>query len=460
MTDPASWDAGLIRRHDKPGPPYTAYPPPAQYCDGMLPGDLLAALKDSAGQGRPLSLSVHIPFCANACHFCYCAKVITKDRSRAQPYLEALYREIELLGSAVRSAAAVERLHLGGGTPTFFGHRDLTQMMDRLRRGFNLHDDDIGDYSVEIDPREADWSTLGLLRELGFNHVIFGVQDLDPDVQRAINRLQSREETQAVMDAARALAYRSTHIHLMYGLPRQTVASFERTLAGVIDMQPDRLTLCNYHHLPERYASQRHIRTEDLPDYDMRLAIYANSHAQLSAAGYRFIGVGQYALSDDSLSLAREADTLTYGLQGYVPGVEGDLIGLGVSGISQVGGICSRNTRDTAVYQQQLQRGRLPLSQGLRRTADDRLRRTVIQRLLCQWRLNYREIEQRFNIDFPSYFADCYARLQQMHDDGLIRLDGAGLEILSAGRPLALRICSVFDAYQHVMDEKNYAQSI
>ncbi len=460
MTDPVSWDAGLIRRHDKPGPLYTAYPPPAQYCDGILPGDLLAALKESARQGRPLSLSVHVPFCASACHFCYCTRVITKDRSRAQSYLNALYREIDLLSSALRPGAAVDRLHLGGGTPTFFSHQDLTQMMGRLRLGFNLHDDDIGDYSVEIDPREADWSTLGLLRELGFNHVVLGVPDLDPEVQRAINRLQSQEETQAVMDAARTLAYRSVHMHLMYGLPRQTVESFARTLASVIDMQPDRLTLCNYIHLPERYASQRHISTEELPAHDVRLAIYASSHAQLSAAGYRFIGVGQYALPDDSLSLARDADTLTYGLLGYVSGVGSDLVGLGVSAISQVGDICSRNTCDIVEYQQQLQHGRLPLRQGLRRTADDRLRRTLIQQLLCQWRLNFREIEQRFNIDFASYFSDCYDRLRQMHDDGLIRLDATGLDVLPAGRLLVVRICAVFDAYQHPAGEERYAQCI
>lgn len=460
MSNPVSWDADLVRRYDKAGPLYTAYPPPAQYCEGILPSDLLAALEGSAGQGRPLSLSVHIPFCASACHFCYCTRVITKDRSRAEPYLTALYREIDLLSSVLRPGAAVEQLHLGGGTPTFFSHQDLTQMMGRLRSGFNLHDDDVGDYSVEIDPREADWSTLGLLRELGFNHAILGVQDLDPDVQRAINRLQSREETQAVMDAARTLAFRSVDMHLMYGLPRQTVASFARTLGSVIEMQPDRLTLRNYIHIPEQYAAQRHIRTGELPDHETRLAIYASSHAQLTSAGYRFIGMGQYALPDDNLSLAREGDTLTYGLQGYASGIESDLIGLGVSALSQVGSICSRNTCDTAEYQQQLQQGRLPLAQGLKRSADDRLRRTVIQQLMCRWRLNYREIEQRFNIDFASYFADCLGLLRQMDDDGLIQLEPAGFEVLPAGRLLLARICAVFDAYQHAPGEKPYAQSI
>lgn len=460
MFDPVSWDAGLIRRYDKAGPLYTLYPPPPEYREGVLPGDLLAALKHSSDQQRPLSLSLHIPFCANACHFCYCTRVITKDRSRAQGYLAALYREIDLLGAGLSPGSRVEKLHLGGGTPTFFSHRDLTQMMGRLRSGFNLHDDDIGDYSVEIDPREADWSTLGLLRELGFNHVIIGVQDLDPEVQRAVNRLQSQEETQVVMDAARTLAYRSVHMHLMYGLPRQTLESFARTLVSVIAMQPDRLTLRNYIHLPERYAPQRRIRTAELPDHGARLAIYINAHTQLLDAGYRFIGLGQYALPDDSLSLAREADTLTYGAQGYVSGLGSDLLGLGASALSQVGDICSRNTCDIAEYQQQLQQGRLPLTQGLMRTADDRLRRTVIQRLMCQWRLTYREIEQRFNIDFASYFADCFDLLRQMDSDGLIRLESSGLEVLPAGLPLLARVCGVFDAYQHLAAEGRYAHSI
>lgn len=460
MSDPVMWGAGLIRRYDKAGPLYTAYPPPAQYREGVLPGDLRAALQESAGQGRPLSLSVHMPFCANACHFCYCTRVITKDRSRAQPYLAALYREIELLGNLQGPGSEVTRLHLGGGTPTFFSHQDLTQLMSRLRACFNLHDDDIGDYSVEIDPREADWSTLGLLRELGFNHVVLGVQDLEPEVQRAINRLQSLEETQAVMDAARALAYRSVDMHLMYGLPRQTTESFARTLESVIAMKPDRLTLRNYVHLPERYAPQRHIKAGELPSHELRLEICIGSHAQLSAAGYHYIGMGQYALPDDSLSLAREADTLAYGPQGYISGAVTDQVGLGVSAISQVGDICCRNTCDILEYQQHLQQGRLPLAQGLRRTADDRLRQTVMQQLMCRWRLNYREIEQRFSIDFSSYFSDCLGVLRQMDSDGLIRLEPSGLEVLPAGRSLVARICAVFDAYQHSSGELLYAQSI
>lgn len=443
-----SWDASLIRRYDNAGPVYTAYPSPAQYQDEIHPADLLAAFGESRRLGRPLELYVHIPFCANSCHFCSCTKVITKDRSRAQPYLMALQREIDLLSEQVTPGSAIARLHLGGGTPTFLGHADLTELMRRLRSRFALPEDDMAEYSIEIDPREADWSTLGLLRELGFNHLSFGVQDLDPDVQRAVNRLQSLEQTQAVMDAARVLAYRSVNIDLICGLPRQTPESFATTLERVIEMKPDRLNLHRYTHLPESFVPQRQIREQELPTDDICLAIQGASQQRLLAAGYQFIGVGQYALPDDSLSQAREGGMLSRGLQGYVAGVECDLIGLGVSAISRVGGLHWRNSCDLPAYQQHLAQGRLPLRRGVRCSADDHLRRVVIQQLMCHFQLRYADIEQRFSIDFSSYFADALGMLRQMHDDGLVRLSAHGIEVLPAGCPLIARICMEFDAYQ------------
>lgn len=455
-----SWDAGLIRRYDKAGPAYTAYPSPTQFQDEIQPTDLAAAFEESTRLGRPLALYVHIPFCANSCHFCSCTKVITKDRSRAQPYLMALHREIDLLSEQLTPGSAIARLHLGGGTPTFLGHADLTELMGRLRSRFGLHDGDTADYSIEIDPREADWSTLGLLRELGFNHLSFGVQDLDPNVQRAVNRLQTLEQTQAVMDAARVLAYRSVNIDLICGLPRQTTESFARTLEQVIEMNPDRLNLHRYTHRPDRFPPQRQIREQELPTDDIRLALQGASHQRLLAAGYQFIGVGQYALPDDSLSQAREAGLLSRGLQGYVAGVECDLIGLGVSAISRVGGLHWRNSCDLPEYQRHLAQDRLPLRRGVRCSADDHLRRVVIQRLMCDFQLRYADIEQRFSIDFSSYFADALGMLRQMHDDGLVRLSAHGIEVLPAGCPLIARICMVFDAYQHTINGKRYASII
>lgn len=450
MSDPASWDVGLLRRYATTETCYTSYPAPAQFSEGVQSTDLFAALHDSGIQRRPLSLYVHIPFCANICYYCACTKTITKDRSRAQAYLQALIREIELVSVHLEQGQRVERLHFGGGTPTFLGHDDLRRLMGTLRAYFNLHDDDIADYSIEIDPREADWSTIGLLRELGFNRISIGVQDLDPEVQRAINRLQSVEQTQAVMDAARTLAYRTVGVDLIHGLPRQTPQSFSRTLATVIEMRPDQLRLYSYRHLPEVFLSQRKINPLELPGTEDCLQMQADSFAQLMAAGYHYLGMGEFALSDTALSNAQESGELGRGLQGYVTAVDGDLIGLGVSAISQVGDFYCRNTSDLRLYQSHLEQDRLALQSGLTCSTDDRLRRAVIAQLACHHRLRFADIEQRFRIDFCAYFADRMALLQQMHRDGLLQLQPAGISVLPAGRPLVGSICRLFDAYAYL----------
>lgn len=449
MSDPVSWDVGLIRRYAATEPRYTSYPAPEQFNDGVVPTDLFAALHHSGQLRRPLSLYVHIPFCANSCHHCARVKTVTKDRNRAQPYLQALLREIQLLSSHLNDGQRIERLHFGGGTPTFFGHDDLRRLMDTLRAYFNLHDDDIADYSIEIDPREVDWSTMGLLRELGFNQINIGVQDLDPGVQRAINRLQSTEQTQAVMDAARTLAFRRIGIDLTYGLPRQTPASFAATLATVIALRPDHLRLYHYQHLPELFVSQRKILHDELPVSDAVLQIQIESFSRLEAAGYRFLGMGEFALSDTALSDAQENGELDRSLQGYVTAGDTDLIGLGVSAISQIGDFYCRNTSDIRQYQNRLEEGRPTLQYGLRCSADDRLRRAVIKQLVCHFELSFADIEKRFDIDFCVYFADSIGMLQQMHRDGVLQLAPTGITILPAGKALIDRVCSVFDAYQN-----------
>src|SRR5690606_18871938 len=315
---------------------------------------------------------------------------------------------------------------------------------------FQLQLDDSAAHMIEVDPREADWPTLGLLRELGFNQVSIGVQDFDPEVQRAINRLQSLDQTQTVMDAARTLAFRSVNIDLIHGLPRQTQASFARTLDSVITMHPDRVTLYPYVHLPDLFLPQRRISLAELPDPDTALEIRLDSYDRLLPAGYRYIGMGQFALPDDDLSNAQEIGQLGRSLQGYVTGADSDLIGLGVAAISQVGDFHCRNTGDLQLYQDSLEQHRLPLRRGIRCTADDRLRRVIINNLMCHYRLRFAEIEQRFGIDLGIYFADCLAMLRQLHRDGVIHLDATGIEILPAGRPLVSSVCAVFDAYQHV----------
>ncbi|WP_341706127.1 oxygen-independent coproporphyrinogen III oxidase [Halopseudomonas sp.] len=457
---PTRWDADLIRRYDHAGPRYTSYPTAVQFHDGVKPADFLHAIDASRAANRQLSLYVHVPFCANICYYCACNKVITKDRSRAREYLASVQREMELISAHLGPDQVVEQLHFGGGTPTFLSHQELRELMGGLRSQFNLRDDDIGDYSIEIDPREADWTTMGLLRELGFNRVSFGVQDLDPEVQRAVNRLQTLEQTQTVMDAARTLAYRSINIDLIYGLPKQTPESFARTVEAIIALKPDRLSVFNYAHLPERFMPQRRINSADLPSPAQKLEMFENSVRQLLAAGYRYIGMDHFALPDDSLSIAQENGELQRNFQGYTTHGHCDLIGLGVSSISQVGDLYCQNSSDIKVYQERLQADELATQRGLVCHSDDVIRRAVISQLICHFQLQFSDIESRFGIDFPEYFASCLPMLEQMARDGLIILTPGGIRVMAAGRLLVRSICMLFDAYQTEASQQRFSRII
>ena len=460
MLDAIRWDSDLIQRYDLAGPRYTSYPTALQFHSQVSPFDLLHALRESRKAQRPLSLYVHVPFCANICYYCACNKVITKDRGRTQPYLQRLEQEIQLIACHLDPKQKVEQLHFGGGTPTFLSHDELRQLMAHLRKHFNLLDDDSGDYGIEIDPREADWSTMGLLRELGFNRVSIGLQDLDPDVQRAVNRLQSLEETRAVIDAARTLQFRSINIDLIYGLPRQTPDAFARTVDEVIRLQPDRLSVFNYAHLPERFMPQRRINTSDLPSAADKLLMLERTIAQLTGAGYRYIGMDHFALPDDELAIAQEESTLQRNFQGYTTHGHCDLIGLGVSAISQIGELYCQNTNDLTQYQHTLGSAQLATSRGLLCNQDDRIRREVIQQIICNLQLPFVYVEQRFNIDFRGYFAPLWPSLEQMAADGLIALDNQQLTVLPAGRLLVRSVCMVFDAYLEQQNRQRFSRVI
>ena len=460
MLDAIRWDSDLIQRYDLAGPRYTSYPTALQFHSQVSPFDLLHALRESRKAQRPLSLYVHVPFCANICYYCACNKVLTKDRGRTQPYLQRLEQEIQLIACHLDPKQKVEQLHFGGGTPTFLSHDELRQLMAHLRKHFNLLDDDSGDYGIEIDPREADWSTMGLLRELGFNRVSIGLQDLDPDVQRAVNRLQSLEETRAVIDAARTLQFRSINIDLIYGLPRQTPDAFARTVDEVIRLQPDRLSVFNYAHLPERFMPQRRINTSDLPSAADKLLMLERTIAQLTGAGYRYIGMDHFALPDDELAIAQEESTLQRNFQGYTTHGHCDLIGLGVSAISQIGELYCQNTNDLTQYQHTLGSAQLATSRGLLCNQDDRIRREVIQQIICNLQLPFVYVEQRFNIDFRGYFAPLWPSLEQMAADGLIALDNQQLTVLPAGRLLVRSVCMVFDAYLEQQNRQRFSRVI
>lgn len=460
MLDAIRWDTDLIRRYDLAGPRYTSYPTAMEFDGHVGSFDLFHALRDSRKAQRPLSLYVHVPFCANICYYCACNKVITKDRGRALPYLQRLEQEIQLIACHLDPAQKVEQLHFGGGTPTFLSHDELRQLMARLRKSFNLLDDDSGDYGIEIDPREADWSTMGLLRELGFNRVSIGLQDLDPAVQRAVNRLQSLEETRAVIDAARTLQFRSINIDLIYGLPRQTPENFARTVDEVIALQPDRLSVFNYAHLPERFMPQRRINSDELPTPAQKLEMFQGTIQQLTAAGYRYIGMDHFALPDDELAIAQEESTLQRNFQGYTTHGHCDLIGLGVSAISQIGDLYCQNSSDLNQYQNALACAQPATHRGLLCNPDDRLRRAVIQQLICHFGLEFARIEEAFNVDFQGYFADLWPQLQSMAADGLIEIDNEKISVLPAGRLLVRSVCMVFDAYLGQHNRQRFSQVV
>ncbi|WP_372874714.1 oxygen-independent coproporphyrinogen III oxidase [Pseudomonas sp.] len=460
MLDAIHWDTDLIRRYDQAGPRYTSYPTAVQMHGGVGSFELLHALRESRNELRPLSLYVHVPFCAHVCYYCACNKVITKDRGRAQPYLRELEHEMAIVSHHLDRRQRVEQLHFGGGTPTFLSHDELRHLMSQLRQHFNLLDDDSGDYSIEIDPREADWSTMGLLRELGFNRVSLGVQDLDPAVQRAVNRLQTLEETRSIVEAAHTLQYRSVNIDLIYGLPKQTPQSFALTLDEIIALQPDRLSLFNYAHLPERFMPQRRIDSNDLPSPTDKLAILQASIAQLSAAGYRYIGMDHFALADDELASAQEDGSLQRNFQGYTTHGHCDLIGLGVSAISQVGDLYCQNDSDLNQYQQSLASDQLATRRGLHCNADDRVRRAVIQQLICHFGLNFAEIEQAHGIQFRGYFADIWPQLEQMARDDLIGLSAEGIDVRPAGRLLVRSLCMLFDHYLTPDNQQRFSRVI
>ncbi|KWS24513.1 oxygen-independent coproporphyrinogen III oxidase [Pseudomonas syringae] len=460
MLDAIRWDSDLIHRYDVAGPRYTSYPTAVQFHTQVGAFELLHALRESRKASRPLSLYVHLPFCANICYYCACNKVITKDRGRAQAYLQRLEHEMQMLACHLAPGQVVEQLHLGGGTPTFLSHDELRRLMAQLRLHFNLLEDDSGDYGIEIDPREADWATMGLLRELGFNRVSLGVQDLDPTVQRAINRMQSLEETRAIVEAARTLQFRSVNIDLIYGLPAQNPQTFSHTVDKVIDLQPDRLSVFNYAHLPERFMPQRRIDAADLPDAASKLLMLQRTVEQLGNAGYRYIGMDHFALPDDELATAQEDLTLQRNFQGYTTHGHCDLIGLGVSAISQVGELYSQNSSDLSEYSRLLDSDQPATKRGLLCNDDDRIRRAIIQQLICHFTLDFGEIEKNFCIDFRDYFRDAWPQLLGMASDGLITLSETGIEVRPEGRLLVRAVCMVFDAYLTRQNRQQFSRVI
>jgi len=441
------WDLDLIKRHDKSGPRYTSYPTAVQFKPDFTSQQYEKARINSHKQDEGLSLYVHIPFCAHVCYYCACNKVITKRREKSKPYLEALFREIELRAQGYDDQRCVDQLHFGGGTPTFLSHEEMSSLMDKLAKHFHLSDSEDRDFSIEIDPRELQADTLSHLKRIGFNRVSLGVQDVDPAVQKAVNRIQPLSMTQHTLEQARDLGFKSINIDLIYGLPLQNRSGFRETLQHIIDLSPDRISVFNYAHLPERFMPQRRIQSEDLPSPGTKLGMLQDSIQMLTAAGYVYIGMDHFAKPTDSLAKAQQAGKLHRNFQGYTTHPDCDLVALGVSSISQVGHSYLQNSTDIDAYQSQLKADILPITKGLTLTEEDELRQAVIKQLICHFNLNFTKVEQDFNIQPKTHFAKELSALSQFEEDGLLSVTSQGIQVHDKGILLIRSICMVFDAY-------------
>lgn len=460
MEQSIQFDEALIKRYNQSGPRYTSYPTAVQFDERFGITDYQAAAARSNQSDRNLSLYFHIPFCDTVCFFCACNKVWTRDRSKTTPYLTRLYQEIEMQAKLFDPSRKVDQLHWGGGTPTFINMDEMRELMTVTRKHFNLHDDDSGEYSIEIDPREATKESVALLRELGFNRMSLGVQDFDPKVQKAVNRIQTQTQTFEVLEGARESGFLSVNVDLIYGLPHQTEAGFMNTLDKVLQVEPDRFSIFNYAHMPSMFPTQKKMKEADMPSPDEKLAILHATTNRLLEAGYVYIGMDHFAKPDDELAVAQRNETLYRNFQGYSTHAECDLVGMGATSISLVNNTYAQNYKGLDDYYQAIDAGHLAVFRGVELSEDDELRRDVITRLISHFHLNFAKIEAQWGIVFKEYFADELARIQPMVADGLLELTATDLTVTAAGRLLIRNICMVFDAYLKNSTENRFSKVI
>jgi oxygen-independent coproporphyrinogen III oxidase len=435
----------LLRRFDTPGPRYTSYPTADRFVEAFGPADADLALQRRASDREPLSIYVHIPFCESLCYYCACNKVITKHHERAAEYLDVLDAELDLVVARLGRGQRAAQLHFGGGSPTFLSDDELQRVVRSLRAAFSF-DADI-EMSIEVDPRTVTPARLAALRTLGFNRLSFGVQDFDPDVQQAVHRIQSYDSVRVLMDSARALGFGSINADLIYGLPKQTPASFARTLQQMQQLRPDRIALYAYAHLPTRFKPQRRILVEDLPGPAQRTQMLGAAITSFLAHGYEYIGMDHFALAGDSLAQARREGRLQRNFQGYSTHKDCDLIALGASAIGRVGSTYYQNAKALPDYYDAVRRARLPVVRGIALDGDDVLRRRVIMELMCQGRLDFKSVERDHTIRVPQYFARELQRLAAFEAQGLVELGDDAVVVTPKGWYLVRAIAMVFDKY-------------
>lgn len=440
-------DPVLIRKYDVAGPRYTSYPTADRFVEAFGENALAQwlARRNIGGISQPLSLYVHLPFCESICYYCGCNKIVTRDHSRSAKYIKYLDKEMQLLAPHLGATPAIAQLHWGGGTPTFLPREEMRELMGLIDARFKRAED--FECSIEVDPRHAPEGTMAFLASLGFNRVSLGVQDFDPAVQKAVHRIQPEALTRRTVAEARAANFRSVNFDLIYGLPKQTLDSFNATLDRAIELDPDRIALYSYAHLPTLFKPQRRIAEADLPSAETKLQILTLAIGRLTRAGYLYIGMDHFARPDDDLAVAQRRGRLQRNFQGYSTFPESDLVGLGVSAIGKVGPTYYQNQKRLDDYTAALDAGHLPVARGLELSQDDLVRRAVIQALACHFRLSLESIELAYLIDFKDYFARELADLRRLQDEGLVDLSEEWITVTPRGRLLVRVVCMVFDRY-------------
>lgn len=446
----------LIARYNKSGPRYTSYPTAASFDDTINADNYRAhaLLSNELPMPKPLSLYVHIPFCDTLCFYCGCNKIATKNRSRADEYLDYIEKEAQLIAPLFDSDRKVTQLHWGGGTPTFLTTEQIERLMDILSGYWSFSKSGKRDFSIEIDPRSTTPEGIEDLAKLGFNRFSLGVQDIEPSVQKAINRIQSFETTKTIIDACKKVNSKSINIDLIYGLPLQTIESFQKTLEAVIQLSPDRLSVFNYAHLPHLFSPQKRIIETDLPSPEIKIQMFHQIVETLMDAGYVYIGLDHFAKPDDELAIALEQGTMQRNFQGYTTHSDTDLVSLGVSSISSFDGLMMQNEKTLESYYQRLDQNKLPVIRGVELNQDDKIRREVIQHLMCQNKVDLNEVLAPYEQNSWPYFSDEFAQLELMQKDGLVDVDQSIVIITPKGRVLARNIAMVFDARSFTKEVK------
>lgn len=447
------FDPEMLAKYDTYGPRYTSYPTAVQFNDSMDNQSYQDEVTKSNQKAKPLSLYFHIPFCKSLCFYCACAKIITSKSERSVLYLERVYKEIKRQAALLDSFRVVEQLHFGGGTPTFLSDQQFEQLFAHISENFNLAAPEKREFSIEIDPRAVREGTIALLYQLGFNRISIGVQDFDPKVQRAVNRIQSVEQTFAVIDSARAVGYQSVSVDLIYGLPCQTVTSFRQTLDTILEKRPDRLSIYSYAHMPNRVRSQAVLNAAELPDAATKLAIFKMTVERLQDAGYVYIGMDHFALPNDDLTQAKLNGTLQRNFQGYSTHADSDLIGIGMTSIGKINDCFVQNKATEADYFAAIDDGELAVARGYQLSRDDKIRRDVIQALMCQNRVPIIALNKKYQINFFDYFTEEVTRLLPMVEDKLVSFNQEEIVVTQAGQLLLRNIAMVFDAYIKPVDK-------